>query len=195
MTVDDILRDLPALETERLVLRKLRMEDAEDMFEYGQDQEIAFRGLWPPLQTLEQSRADVADTLSGYAAGSEISWAIEHKADRKMIGRIGLGPYSRMNRRAEIGYALNRNYWGQGLATEAVRGVLGFAFGEMGLNRVQAIVLPDNKGSMRVLEKAGMQREGLLRKYQYVLGDYWDVYIYGVLKSDWEAGDQGSSQE
>ncbi|HET6314393.1 MAG TPA: GNAT family protein, partial [Chloroflexia bacterium] len=56
-----------------------------------------------------------------------------------------------------------------------------------GLNRVQAVVLPDNLGSMRVLEKAGMQREGLLRKYQYVLGDYWDVYMYGLLRSDWEA--------
>ncbi|MDQ3705040.1 MAG: GNAT family N-acetyltransferase [Chloroflexota bacterium] len=188
MNVDDILRDLPGMETERLVLRKLRMEDAEDMFEYGQDQEIAFRGLWPPLQSLEESQADLADAMEGYAAGSEISWAIEHRADRKMIGRIGLGPYSRMNHRAEIGYALNRNYWGQGLATEAVSGVLGFAFGEMGLNRVQAIVLPDNIGSMRVLEKAGMRREGLLRGYQFVLGKYWDVYMYGVLRSDWDTG-------
>ncbi|HEX8599370.1 MAG TPA: GNAT family protein [Chloroflexia bacterium] len=187
MTVEDILRDLPDIETERLVLRKLRMEDAEDMFEYGRDQEIAFRGLWPPLQSLEESRADLAEAQEGYAAGSEISWAIEHREDRRMIGRIGLGPYSRMNRRAEIGYAMNRSYWGRGLATEAVRGVLGFAFRNMGLNRVQAIVLPDNIGSMRVLEKAGMQREGLLRKYQYVLGDYWDVYMYGVLRSDWEA--------
>ena len=190
MTVDDILRDLLSIETERLLLRKLRMEDAEDMFEYGQDREIAFRGLWPPLQSLEESRADLAEALEGYAGGSAISWAIEHKADRKMIGRIGLGPYSRMNHRAEIGYAMNRNYWGQGLATEAVRGVLRFAFREMSLNRVQAIVLPDNIGSMRVLEKAGMQREGLLRKYQYVLGDYWDVYMYGMLKSDWEAGSE-----
>ena len=187
MSVDDILRDLPGIETERLVLRKLRMEDAEDMFEYGRDPEIAFRGLWPPLESLEESRADIADVLDGYATGGNISWAIEHKADRQMIGRIGLGPYSRMNRRAEVGYAMNRAYWGRGLATEAVRGVLGFAFGTLGLNRVQAIVLPDNAGSMRVLEKAGMQREGLLRKYQYVLGDYWDVYMYGVLRSDWEA--------
>ena len=187
MTVDDILRDLPSIETERLVLRKLRMEDAEDMFEYGGDPEIAFRGLWPPLESLEESRADIADALERYATGGNMSWAIEHRADRKMIGRIGLGPYSRMNRRAEVGYAMNRHYWGQGLATEAVRGVVGFAFSQLGLNRVQAIVLPDNTGSMRVLEKAGMQREGLLRKYQYVLGDYWDVYMYALLRSDWEA--------
>lgn len=187
MTVDEILRDLPTLETEQLVLRKLGMEDAEDMLEYGRDPEIAYRGLWPPLQSLEESRADIAEVLEGYATGSNITWAIEHRADGKMIGRIGLGPYSRMNRRAEIGYAMNRSYWGQGLATEAVRAVVGFAFRELGLNRVQAIVLPDNAGSIRVLEKAGMQREGLLRKYQYVLGDYWDVYLYGVLRSDWEA--------
>jgi ribosomal-protein-alanine N-acetyltransferase len=195
VTVDDILRDLPSIETERLVLRKLRMEDAEDMFEYGRDPEIAFRGLWPPLQSLEESLADLADTLEGYSRGSEISWAMEHKAEGKMIGRIGLGPYSRMNNRAEIGYAMNRSYWGQGLATEAVRGVLGFAFGQMGLNRVQAIVLLDNIGSMRVLEKSGMRREGLLRKYQYVLSAYWDVYMYGILRSDWEAGEEKLAQE
>lgn len=187
MSVDDLLRNLPDIETERLVLRKLRMEDAEDMFEYGQDPEIAYRGLWEPLGGLEESRADISEALKGYAVGSMISWAIEHRADRKMIGRIGLGPHSRMNNRAEIGYAMNRSYWGQGLATEAVRGVLNFAFRDMGLNRVQAIVLLENAGSIRVLEKAGLQREGLLRRYQYVRGDYLDVYMYGVLKSDWEA--------
>jgi ribosomal-protein-alanine N-acetyltransferase len=187
VSVDDILHDLPGIETERLVLRKLRVEDAEDMFEYGQDPEIAFRGMWSPLGSLEESRADIAEAIESYAAGSLIGWAIEHRADRKMIGRIGLGPYSRLNHRAEIGYAMHRAYWGLGLATEAVRGVLGFAFQEMGLNRVQAIVLPDNIGSIRVLEKAGMQREGLLRGYQYVRGEYQDVCMYGVLKGEWEA--------
>ena len=107
--------------------------------------------------------------------------------EKPFLGHVMLHSLAWPHRRAEVGYAMNRHYWGRGLATEAVLGVVGFAFRELGLNRVQAIVLPDNIGSTRVLEKAGMQREGLLRKYQYVLGDYWDVYMYGLLRSDWEA--------
>lgn len=184
--VDSILRELPELETGRLLLRKLRMEDAADMFEYGQDPEIARRGLWPPLQSLEESQTDIAETMEGYARGTEMSWALENKANGKMIGRFGLGPFSRMNNRIEIGYAMNRSYWGQGLATEAARRLVQFAFEQLGVNRVQAIVLPENSGSIRVLEKSGMQREGLLRGYQLVQGEYLDVLIYAVLRSDWE---------
>ena len=140
----DLLKNLPDLQTPRLLLRKLRMEDAADMFEYAQDAEIGASGLWLPYTELQQSADDIAETIRAYEACKALDWAVEHRADRKMIGRINLGHYHRGDQRADLGYAYNRRYWGQGYATEAARAVIDFAFGSLGLNRVGAVVLPDN---------------------------------------------------
>ena len=88
--------------------------------------------------------------------------------------------------RGELGYWIGRPFWNQGLATEAARAVLGLAFGELGLNRVQANHLPRNPASGRVMEKIGMQREGLHRE-RYLKGDeFQDVIEYAILRRDWQ---------
>jgi hypothetical protein len=83
----DNLKDLPTLETPRLILRKLRMDDAEDMFEYAQDRELGLNGLWLPYTQLQESIDDLAEAQELYAKGNFWDWAIEHRADHKMIGR------------------------------------------------------------------------------------------------------------
>lgn len=186
MELEALLKDLPALETERLLLRKLRMEDAGDMYEYAIDPEIASMGMWEPFHSLEDSLQDLTETLEGYAKGTLLSWAIEYKAEQKMIGRVSLMPFSRRNLRAEIGYAMNRQYWGKGLMSEALRRLIQFAFTDLGLNRVEAAVFPDNPRSIAVLEKAGLKLEGVRRESTFRDGQFVDVNLYSLLKREWQ---------
>jgi ribosomal-protein-alanine N-acetyltransferase len=85
----------------------------------------------------------------------------------------------------EILYLLNRQYWGHGYATEAVRAVLGFGFRELGLHRVYATCRPANVASSRVMEKVGMQREGHLRRHRWMKGAWHDSLLYAILEDEW----------
>lgn len=181
------IKELPVLETPRLILRKLTMADAEDMYEYACDREIALNGLWLPFETMQDSIDDVEETLEGYASGDLLDWAVEHKADRKMIGRLGLHSYHLRDARADLGYAYNRSYWRQGYATEAGRKVLEFAFEVLKLNRVSASVLPDNVGSLGVLKNLGMQFEGVRREFTTLRGKPEDLHSYSILRREWDA--------
>jgi [ribosomal protein S5]-alanine N-acetyltransferase len=187
MTAKELPQDLPTLETPRLILRKLRMEDAEDMFEYAQDRELGLQGLWLPYSLLQESIDDIAETIEGYAKGSLWDWAIEHRADRKMIGRLGLHHYHKIDNRADLGYALNRAYWGQGYGTEAAQAVIDFGFGVLNLHRIGASVLADNSGSIRVLTKIGMRFEGVKRDFTAIRGTHEDLHSFSILKPEWEA--------
>lgn len=179
------LKDLPVIETPRLILRKLRLMDAADMLEYTSDREIALSTLNIPLELLVDSVYEIEDALEGYANNSLLDWAIEYRGDGRMIGRIGLLNYHMGHARADLGYALNRKYWGQGLATEAARAVIDFGFGTLRLNRIGAFVLPDNAASMRVLAKIGMQHEGIQREVNAIRGTPEDLHGYSILAREW----------
>ncbi len=176
---------LPVLETSHLILRELRLSDAEDQLEYAQDDEVAAFGLWKPQKTLQENLDDIQESIRHYAAGDYFSWAVEHRADHKMIGRIQLGAYNAADARADLGYAYNRRYWGKGYATEAAQAVLKIGFESLKLHRVGAKVLPDNVGSIRVLEKLGFQREGVVRQAYSLRGPYEDLLCYSILAPEW----------
>lgn len=180
-----LFKPLPVFETENLILRELRLDDARDMFEYAQDDEIAGFGLWLPQKTLQENIDDLQDALNAYAEGVALDWAVEHRDDHKMIGRINMGAYNVRDARADLGYAYNRLYWGKGYATEAARAVLQFAFETLKLHRVGATVLPDNFGSIRVLEKLGFQREGVRRQAYSLRGTHEDLLCYSILAPEW----------
>lgn len=178
--------DLPIIETPRLILRKLRREDAQDMFEYASDRELAFSGLWLPYDELQESIDDIEDALKEYDDHTLLDWAVEHKADQKMIGRAGLQSYHPRHARADLSYAFNRKYWGQGIATEAITAILPFAFETLRLNRIGAYVLWDNHASMRVLSKIGMQHEGIQRQVNALRGTPEDLHFYSILYQEWK---------
>ena len=183
---ETLLKDLPTLETPRLILRKLRLDDAEDMFEYAQDRDLAINGLWLPYTTLQESIDDLTEAMADYAEGRLMDWAVEHRDNGKMIGRLGLHKYRRVDGSADLGYALNRAYWGQGYGTEAARRVLQFGFEEMGLYRISASVLPDNHASVHVLTKLGMRMEGVQRGACAIRGGHDDLHSYSILRGEWE---------
>jgi ribosomal-protein-alanine N-acetyltransferase len=185
LRIEEVFADLPSLETERLLLRKMRMADAQDLFEYASDPDVARYTTWPLHSSLDDSKAYLRRVLDLYAAHEVAEWGLEHKAGGKFIGTCGYVDWSPYHARAEVGYAMSRNYWGQGLMTEAVRAVFRFGFQRMMLNRVEARCMIENVASARVMEKCGMRYEGILREHMYAKGRYDDLKIYSILRREW----------
>jgi [ribosomal protein S5]-alanine N-acetyltransferase len=185
--LEDIFRELPSLETPRLVLRKIRLDDAPDIFAYASDLGVARYTTWPPHPTVAATEAFVRELLQRYAQGLVAPWGIVHRDDGKVIGSCGFASVMAWHGRAEIAYALSRAYWGRGLMPEAVRAVLGFGFETLHLNRIEARCEIENVASERVMQKLGMQFEGVLRQHTQVMGVYRDLKLYSILRDEWMA--------
>jgi ribosomal-protein-alanine N-acetyltransferase len=173
---------LLTLETDRLLLRKMSMSDAADVFEYASNPEVAQYTSWSAHQTISDSQQFLESVIAKYAAGQPMDWGIAHKRDRKLIGTCGFASWAISHARGEIGYVLSRQYWGQGYMTEAVKAVISFGFHVMLLNRIQATCMLENVASARVMEKVGMQYEGILREYAFFKNQYLDLKLYAIVK-------------
>ena len=178
---------LPRLETPRLVIRRMTMADAGDIYEYGRDPEVSRHVLWDAYQSLGEAKAYVKYVQRQYRLNEPASWGIELKATGRLIGTIGFMWWNQEYRSAEVGYSLSREYWNQGLMTEALRAVVRFGFEEMNLNRIEAQHETANPASGRVMEKVGMRKEGVLRQRLRNKGKFVDVALYAVLRGDWRA--------
>jgi Acetyltransferases, including N-acetylases of ribosomal proteins len=185
MNGEDVFNNFPTLETERLILRKLRLEDAKDVFEYASDPEVSKYVTWEPHRSIEDSINLIKFTHEYYERKEGIIWGIVYKENNKVIGTCDISPVTK-HFRAEIAYALSRDYWGKGIMTEAVKEVIRFGFERMNLNRIQAMCIPENIGSYRVMEKVGMKYEGLIREYMYIKGKFQDLKLYSILKREYQ---------
>jgi [ribosomal protein S5]-alanine N-acetyltransferase len=172
------------LQTSRLLLRPFRLEDAEDVFSYWHDEAFVFflTRLPPP-----GSRAEVEEALLKI---SRTPWEENPRfavvLQGRVIGEVSLG-IEPSDQTANLGYAIARQHWGRGFATEAARAVVDYGFGSFGLAKVFARADPRNVASIRVLEKLKMQREGLLRSHFIRRGERVDRLMYGLLREEWEA--------
>ena len=182
----DIFARLPTLRTPRLTLRAARMTDARDMYEYSRDPEVARHVLWEAHASIHQTRGYVRYLLRQYRSGLPSTFVIELTAQRKVIGTIGLMWMLRDNRSAEIGYSLSRQYWNQGIMSEAVEAILRFCFDTLRLNRVEAQHETDNPASGAVMRHVGMHYEGTLHQRVYNKGRYVDVELYAILREEYE---------
>jgi len=175
--------NFPLLSTPRLLLRDLRPTDLDDLYEYASDPEIDRYTPWDRYQSLDEAREDLGGYIARYEQGHFRAWGIEHRADKKLIGITNFGFLSKEDRRAEMGYTIARKYWGQGFATEAAQALIRYGFEKLDLARIEAVVLPENKASSKVMLKVGMQYEGLLRSYQVWKGKPSDLEIYAIVKA------------
>lgn len=177
---------MPDIRTERLLLRKVTLRDAQNMFEYSRDPEVAKHVLWDAHRSIAESKNYIRYMQRKYRFQEPSSWGIQHLGSGKLIGTIGFMWYQPENSSAEVGYSLSRAYWNQGLMTEALRAVLDYAFDVMHLHRVEAQHEVDNPASGVVMEKVGMLKEGVLRGRLYNKGHYVDVALYSMLREDRE---------
>ncbi|WP_373782338.1 GNAT family N-acetyltransferase, partial [Jeotgalibaca porci] len=163
MTAKGIFSNLPTLETERLILRKIAIDDAEDLFAYTSDEAVAKYVTWNAHQTIQDTKDFIQFVLSRYASNSPAPWAIVYKETDKVIGTIDFVSWQEHHKVAEVGYALSKAYWSKGIMSEALEAVMKFGFEHLDLVRIQAFCMVENKGSARVMEKAGMLYEGTRR--------------------------------
>jgi ribosomal-protein-alanine N-acetyltransferase len=185
-------RDLPVLETERCLLRGLTPQDDEAMFAIFSDRETMRFWSSPPHLDIDQTRTRLARGIARVEAGSTLWWGIQRKGDDRLLGNISIFfDEAQRHHRAELGYVLGREYWGQGYMGEAQRAVVAYAFGTLGLHRLEADTDPRNQGSVRSLERLGFQHEGVLRDRWEVAGEVTDSLILGLLAKDWESGRVG----
>lgn len=183
-------RYVPELHTHRLLLRALDTRDVSDVFAYARDPDVARHTLWDPHRSLLDTRAFLDFVLDQHRTGRAFIWGIVHLPDARVIGTIGLANYVSQHSRAEMGFALAKPYWNQGYTSEAVRAVLAFAFRDLQLNRLEAYCKPANTASARVLEKAGMMFEGVLRGREFMKGRFEDLKLYAIVRSDYFGGNE-----
>ena len=178
------LFSMPTLETPRLILRRMTMKDAKDIFEYSRDEEVACHVLWSAQRDIGEAKDYCRYMLRRYRADEPSSWGIIDRQTRHLVGTIGYMDYSMDNASVEIGYSLARWLWNGGYMTEALARVIDYTFESMDINRIEAQHELDNPASGRVMEKCGMRKEGVLRQRLYNKGKFVDVALYAILKSD-----------
>ncbi len=178
-------RRCPDLKTPRLVLRPFRMSDAEAVFAYASDPQVTRFVRFQTHRNLGDTRKFLRN-LDRLHRGAP-AWAITLKNSGQLVGSCGFVNSSKENRVAEIGYVLARPHWGRGYAVEAVRALLDYGFRRMKLNRIHAQTLVENTRSARVLEKAGMKFEGVLRAWERIKGRYCDMRMYSMLRSEFRS--------
>lgn len=175
---------LPTITTKRLILRNIGYQDTKDMYEYASTDLVGPTAGWPPHKNIHDTEKVITSFLNSQKAGELGVWAITLRDSGKMIGTIEL--YNWIFRfTAELGYSINPAFWGQGIATEAGEAVLDFAFNQLRLKRVEAGTFETNYQSMRVCEKLGFSKEGVLRNsYLRYDGVVFNKVVYGITDRD-----------
>jgi len=179
---------LPTLDAYRVRLRWIERRDLADLFALFADPEVTRFWPWPALVTPAQAETLIGDIRAGFEARRLLQWGVARREDDRLIGTCMLASLDRRHRRAELGFALTRPEWGRGLMLEAVARLLNFAFGSLGLARLEADVDPRNFASLRLLERLGFRREGLLRERWRVAGEVQDSVLLGLLAREHPAG-------
>jgi RimJ/RimL family protein N-acetyltransferase len=170
-------------DTARLELRKPALKDAQSIFEnYAKDKLVTRYLHWYPHETIEMTKAFLKRCIDVWKAGTAFPWVICMKENQEIIGMIEL----RINEhRADLGYVLARDYWDKGYAPEAAQLILDWTIAQPNIYRVWAVCDIDNHASARVLEKIGMEREGVLRRWLYhpnVDKKPRDCIVYSMVK-------------
>lgn len=176
-------KPFPELETNRLLLRKIKHKDAPELFFLRSDESVLRYLGRKPAPSIKEAKDFIKAVRKSMAANDSIIWAIALKEDPlKLIGTICLWNIQKHNYRAEIGYVLHPHYWRKGIMKETIQKVLEFGFNTMHLHSVEARLQPDNNASVAVLEATGFVKEGYLKEDFFFDGKFLDTLIYSRLQ-------------
>jgi putative acetyltransferase len=174
---------MPAIETERLKLRRFKLSDLGDFYDYSRNPNVGPSAGWDYHRSREESLL----LLKSFVNNNEV-WALEHKDDRKVIGSIGIHKdRKRDNKNARmLGYVISENYWGRGYGTEATMAIVKYAFETLDLSILSVYHYPNNERSKRVIEKCGFTYEGMLRCATITYdGRSCDDMCYSITKEEY----------
>jgi ribosomal-protein-alanine N-acetyltransferase len=175
------------IETERLILRRFAIDDADSMFNnWASDNDICKYMRWTQHENKDETKSVLSRWIDSYSNKSFYQWAVTLKGNDEPIGAIGLFVVNEFDLCGDVGYCIGKKYWGQGIMSETLKAVLEFAFETIGFNRIETYHSVNNPASGKVMQKAGMTFEGLARqKYKSICG-FEDSNMYSILREDFE---------
>lgn len=172
----------PTLNTKRLICRKLTINDAALLHQYWSDVDVTEYMSLEPFKNIEETVAMITLLNSLPEDNQGIRWAVTSKEDNKILGTCGFHNHKPEHFRAEMGYELGKEYWGQGIMAEALIAIIDYGFSCLNFNRIEAFVNYGHARSTRLLERMGFKLDGVLREYEFNRGNFVDQYCYSLLK-------------
>ena len=173
------------LRTERLVLRRVALDDAETMYRnWAGDDEVTKFLTWPTHASLEVTEMVIADWLQNYERDDYYQWGIEFEGE--LVGTIAVVSQSDRIEKAEIGYCMGRRWWHKGIMSEALGAVMDYLFTEVGMQRIESRHDPRNPHSGGVMKKCGMTFEGIRRRSDWNNQGICDTAHYAILREEYE---------
>ncbi len=185
--IKEVFANIPQIETERLVLRRIEVQDSADMYEYSCQAKVTEYLTWNPHKSEKETERYIKLLGKKYDKGAFWDFGLEHKESSKFIGTCGFTSFNQDENSAEIGYVLSPCFWGMGLAFEACTAVLKFGFAVFDLDRICARYIEGNDSSRRVMEKLGMSYVTTYKNSYYIKNEYKTVIEYSVTKKDFFA--------
>ena len=176
---------LPTIDADRIRLRWISADDVDAFYSIYSNPEVMRYWSTPPLPDRAAAVNLIEKIHADWQRRLILKWGIALRSDDQLIGSLTLFNLDFTHRRAEIGYALGREYWGKGYMNEALMAVLKHAFEVLELHRIEADIDPRNTASIKTVERLGFQREGYLRERWQVNGEIQDAFFYGLLKQEW----------
>jgi len=188
----NLFEKFPELETSRCLLTQLRVEHARDLFEIYGDQETMQYMQRKEACSVQNCKEIIASWQKDFKDQEGIRWGIfQKKIPEKLIGTIALHYWSKKHKSIEIGADLNKNYAGLGIISEVTETVISFAFCYFDINRLELRCDPRNTPAVKIAEKLGFKKEGVLREAVYVEGKgFMDEAVYSLLKKEFNSGER-----
>jgi ribosomal-protein-alanine N-acetyltransferase len=184
---DNVFQSFPQLETRNLILRRMRRTDSDAIFRVLADDEVTRYYDDATFTDVSQASHQIEAWENGFINKRCIRWGIARKDDWGIIGSCGYYGFHTWHMRASIGYELARPFWRQGIMTEALNAIIDLGFMEMGLNRIEAVIMPENSASIKLLEKLGFHNEGILKEYEnWGSKGLTDLCMLALLRKVWE---------
>lgn len=174
------------LETERLILRKYSLDDAENMFNnWASNPNVTKFMTWQPYTSIGEVENYIRVCIEGYEKNSNYNWVIEYKNNNQAIGSISVVELNEVVNCAVVGYCIGEEYWHKGITTEAFKAVIKFLFEEVGVNRIEAYHDVNNPHSGGVMKKCGLVYEGTYRQAGFANQGLFDKAVYGYIRDDY----------
>jgi [ribosomal protein S5]-alanine N-acetyltransferase len=187
LDVTHVFATFPVLETKRCLLREVTNDDADAIFHILSSADVSRYLGRHPLTRMDEVMLRVDTYRKTFEEKTGIAWMIIDRTSGQLIGTCVLWKLDTTHHRAELGYILAPEYWGQGIVPEVSSALLSFGFNQIGLHSIEAQIDPANNGSRRVLEKLGFVQEGYFREnfYNPVIESFADTAVFSLLKSVW----------
>lgn len=179
----------PILTSERLILNELKKTDRKQVFEIFSDPDVTAHYDVERFKDIKEADQLISYFKSRFETNTGIRWAIREKGKPNLIGSCGFNSWNQYDASVILGYDLSPKYWGKGYASESVNTILQYVFSTrfpIRVNRIESLILPSNKPSIAVSERAGFKFEGVMREKCFWNGAFHDMNLYSLLRRDFE---------